>query len=154
MDETVSAEQRIKQLEERQELMTSTETLTEEEKQDLVKNLSVRDRLMRRQSKTRIKTVVKDDLGEFSIETRNLTTTEWDRAVALNEVLGSNKGDLKAYRKSLDDIREFLNGVTITQGIDWNLPEISDDIVIMTLTNTFLATTNATKEALANFRPV
>jgi hypothetical protein len=74
--ESVTPEQRSKEVEERRAVETEVSTLTEEERLKLIEGLSVRDRLMRRLQSNTVKIPFTDDLGQFEIEARLLSPDE------------------------------------------------------------------------------
>jgi hypothetical protein len=150
----ISKEQREQEIKSREEMMTNAETMTEDEKKQLVEGMSVRDRLMRMVPASRVKTVIKDDLGDFVIVTRTLTSMEGDVAASLTERLSQSKGDLKVAREIFTEMRDFLGNVTVTPGVDWGNPIIQDHVVTHVFLNTLTSTSKSAQEGLASFRPV
>ena len=147
-----SAEQRIKELQDRDAMLEEADKLTEDQKNDLIKNLSIRDRLMRRFEVHKIKAVIKDEFGEFTIETRQLTSEEMDNAQELNAKIADAKSDRAKYREALNAVRDWLPEFTITPGIKWKDPKVTDDVVMVVFLSIIFGTTNRIKEGISTFR--
>ena len=103
---------------------------------------------------SRIKTTIKDDLGEFTVQTRGLTAMESDVATELTQRLAQSKGETKIDREIFNEMRKFLYNVTVTPGIDWDNSQIPDYVVTHVFLNTLMSASASAKEGLASFRPV
>jgi len=107
--------ERLRILEERVELKRKFEEDDARLTEELTAGMSIRDRLMRRLETQTVKTALRDDLGEFEIETRLMTTGELQRAMELDRMLAS--GDPERYVEAMRGFSEILDEVCVTPGL-------------------------------------
>lgn len=123
MSDRVERERR-KILEERAVLKRRFEEDDARLRAELVAILSVKDRLMRRLKVETVKTVLEDDLGEFTIETRLMTTGEIRKALELDEMYSS--GDPSQMMEAHRGFSEILDEICVTTGFEpgfWASPD-------------------------------
>ena len=143
-------------LEEREALKRKFEENEERLRREVLSMLSVKDRLMRRLRTKTIKTVLEDDLGEFTIETRLMTSGERYRALQLNKMLRESEGDPEKYAKAINGFKELLVDLCVTPGLDeefWMSDNVSDDVIIAVILNTLYGSIKLVGDAVASFRP-
>jgi len=107
--------------EERRQILAERESLKQKFEEDdarlraeIVARLSVRDRLMRRLRAETVKTTLRDDLGEFTIETRLMTAGEIRRALKLDKLYSS--GDSEKMMEAHRGFSELLDELCVTPG--------------------------------------
>ena len=147
----VTREQREAEKAARADMEGEIETLTEEERQELTRHLSIRDRLMSRVKASRIPTVFKDPSGEFTLYTRMMTGEEREKAFQLNQDLR----DAAKYSDSIKEMRLMLRELCVTSGLSpeyWETGEASDDVVLLLILNTLNGTARSVSEGLSSFR--
>jgi hypothetical protein len=152
----ISAEQRLHQVKARDEMLAEAEKLTEDEKKTLAEHLSTRDRLMRRLYKRKVITTFKDDLGDFTVETRLLTGKERARFLDFNKQLSEAASDADKYNAAMTGLKELAADISLTSGLErefWLGDEVSDDVVLTIILNTFNGAAQAVREGVASFRP-
>lgn len=147
----ITKEQRELEMKDRAAVEEEFKAMEIDIKQELIKNLSIRDRLMRRLRHSRIPSFFKDDLGEFKIETRMLTGEERESAIDLNRALIEAGNDLLKTRETMKKIREFLATVSVTP-IDWLDTQLSEDVIMIVFLNTIARTTRSLMEEIDKFR--
>ena len=121
---------------------------------DLATQLSIRDRLMRRAEKTTFETVFQDDLGDFAVETRLMTSSERVRALKLNQMLGQGQEDLNKYEDAINGLKELAAEICVTPGVDEYLKSdnVSDDVVVAMVIRTVYGTLETVGESITSFR--
>ena len=116
--------ERLKILEEREQLRRRFEEDDARLRAQLAAGMSVRDRLMRRLETQTVKTALRDDLGEFEIETRLMTTGEIQRALELDKMFSS--GDAEKFMQAVRGYSEILDEICLTPGFEpgfWTSPD-------------------------------
>ena len=116
--------ERLQILAERDELKRRFEEDDARLRHELASQLSVRDRLMRRLETETVKTILRDDLGDFKIETRLMTIGEIQRALELDKMYTNGDPDLmmEAHRA----YGELLDEICVTPGLGdgfWSSPD-------------------------------
>jgi len=150
----ITKEQRTREQEERRAMEEETTTMTEEEKREFARKLSTRDRLMRRLASTKITTKLQDDLGEFNVQTRMMTSLERTQFLDLNKQLADSKNDSEKYKDSMDELKKLASEISIDPGPDYyEGDKASDDVVLIVLLNAFNGAAKHVTEAIASFRP-
>jgi hypothetical protein len=120
---TVEAE-RLQIIAEREALKRRYEEDDARLRADLVARLSVKDRLMRRLQVETVKHILKDDIGEFTIETRLMPIGEIQRALELDRMYTS--GDAEKMMEAHSGFGELLDEICVTPGLGggfWSSPE-------------------------------
>jgi len=147
-------QERLQVLEESEGLRDRVDADEDRRKAALRAQLSVRDRLMRRVQVTRFKTVFEDDLGDFVVETRQMTSGERFQAVQLNQLLAQSDREPEKYAEAIGGFRELARELCVTPGLDdyWNGEGVSDDVVIAVVMSTLQQTMRLVGEALTSFR--
>ena len=148
-------QERLQILEEREGLKDKVEADEAAEKARLIAELSVKDRLMRRLKVKTFKTVFSDDLGEFTVETRLMTSGERYRALHYNDILAKSEGDAEKYAEAIKGFKELLKDICVTEGLDeefWESDAVSDDVVIALVMNTLYGSIESVGEAIGSFR--
>lgn len=115
---------RLRILEERAELKRKFEEDDARLRAQLAAGMSIRDRLMRRLETETVKTRLQDDLGEFEIETRLMTTGEIQRAIELDKKYSS--GDPEKMMEALKGFSEILDEICVATGLGdgfWTDPD-------------------------------
>jgi len=128
------------------------DSLEAEERKELIRSLTIRDRLMRRVKSTRIPLRLKDDLGEFTIYSRLLTSGERVRVFHCNSLLR----DPEKYDEALAGFRELAKEIDVTEGLGpdfWDSLDVSDDVVIGFVLNAWAGTNAKIGESITSFRP-
>jgi len=150
----VTAEQRHREIEGRELFGKEVVERGEREKEELKLHLSVADRLMRRAQSARFKTVFQDDLGDFAVETRQMTSGERWRAVELNNQLAQSEKAPEKYAEAVEGFKQLAKEITLTPGMDayYDGDQVSDDIVIAVVSRTFQGTMRLVGEAITSFR--
>lgn len=90
----------------------------------IVVRLSIRDRLMRRLEAETVKTVLQDDIGDFEIETRLMTTGEIQRALMLDKMFSS--GDADKFMEAVKGYSELLDEICVTPSLSGGFWTASD----------------------------
>ena len=137
------------------EMLKAVEKKTEKKDAiDLATQLSIRDRLMRRAEKTTFETVFQDDLGDFAVETRLMTSSERVRALKLNQMLGQGQEDLNKYEDAINGLKELAAEICVTPGVDEYLKSdnVSDDVVVAMVIRTVYGTLETVGESITSFR--
>ena len=117
-------QERLKILEERAELRRRFEKDDAQLRAQLAAGMSIRDRLMRRLETETVKTRLRDDLGEFEIETRLMTIGEIQRAIELDKMYSS--GDAEKMIEALEGFSEILDEICVVTGLGdgfWTDPD-------------------------------
>src|SRR5512136_2721304 len=125
---TIDERGRRKLTEESGKLEGKFDHLEAKEREAFIRNLSMRDRLMRRVKTTKIPLKLKDDLGEFTIYSRLLTSGEREKAFYYNALLAQSQQEPERYGKALKGFRELAKDINITDelGLDfWESPDVS-----------------------------
>jgi len=109
---------------------------------------------MRRVQVTRFGTVFEDDLGDFAVETRQMTSGERFRAVQLNQLLAQSDREPEKYAEAIHGFRELARELCVTPGLDdyWDGEGVTDDVVIAVVMSTLQQTMLLVGEALTSFR--
>jgi len=154
MDTIVTAEQRMAEVASREAFRREKEAAEKKQSDALRMNLGVADRLMRRAQLARFKTVFMDDLGDFAVETRQMTSAERARCVALNNRLAASEADPAEYAEAVEGFRQLAKEVTLTPGMDayYDSDMISDDVLIAVVSRTFQGSMRLVGEAITSFR--
>jgi len=120
----------------------------------LAAQFTIAERLMRRVQVTRFKTVFEDDLGEFPIETRQMTGSERYRALGLNQMLSQSGEDVEKYAEAINGFKQLVAELCITPGVAEYLQsdDVSDDVVIALVMNTLRQSMRLVGEAITSFR--
>jgi len=140
--------------EERQGLEEKFERHEEAEREKLIRNLGVKDRLMRRLKTNRIPTVLRDDLGEFTIYSRMMTSGERARATHYNKMWGQAKENPDKYGEAVDGFRELAKEIGLGLDADfWDSEAVSDDVIIAFILNALQGTAKAIGDSITSFRP-
>jgi len=150
----VTAEQRTNQIAERDAYEHGSQAAEERLANELRDTLSVADRLMRRAEKTTFKTVFQDDLGDFAVETRLMTSSERMKALELNRMLGKGSEDLNNYADAIKGLKELASEICMTPGVDAYLlsDNVSDDVVVSMVLRTVYGTLEKVGESTTSFR--
>ena len=150
----VTAEQRQREIEARERFKEEVAEHPKREREELERQLSVADRLMRRTHLARFKTVFQDDLGDFAIETRQMTSGERFRAVKLNNQLAQSEKAPEKYAEAVEGFKQLAKEITLTPDMDayYDGDQVSDDIVIAVVSRTFQGTMRLVGEAITSFR--
>lgn len=144
--------ERGKKVEEASRLKDKYEAFEAEEREKLIKNLSIRDRLMRRVRTTKIPLKLHDDLGEFTIYSRLMTSSEREKAFHYNSLLR----DPDKYNEAINGLREIAKDIDVTEGLGpgfWDSPDVSDDVIIGFVLNALAGTNAKIGDSIASFRP-
>ena len=152
----ITREEREAEVKAREDMITSTETMTEDEKKELAANLAMRDRLMRRLRVRKVTTVLSDDIGEIRLETRLLTGKERAKFLGFNKQLSEAANDADKYNAAMAGLKELAADINLTPDLDrgyWIGDEVSDDVVLTVILNTFNGAAQAVREGVASFRP-
>uniref|UniRef100_A0A6M3MBA3 Uncharacterized protein n=1 Tax=viral metagenome TaxID=1070528 RepID=A0A6M3MBA3_9ZZZZ len=128
--------------------------IEEKESIDLATQLTIRDRLMRRAEKTTFETMFEDDLGEFAVETRLMTSSERMKALKLNQMLGQGQEDLTKYEDAINGLKELAAEICVTPGLDEYLrsDDVSDDVLVAMVLRTVYGTLEKVGESTTSFR--
>lgn len=120
-----------------------------EEAADIAAQLTIRDRLMRRTEKTTFKTVFEDDLGEFVVEARLMTSSERREALRLNQMLGQGREDLSKYEEAIKGLKDIAAEICVTPGLDEYLrsDDVGDDVVVALVLRSVYGTLEKVGEA-------
>lgn len=125
-------------------------------KAEIAAGMTIAERLMRKVQVTRFETVFKDDLGDFPIETRQMTADERSRAMLLMQQLAkSDSGDdADMYGKTIKAFGKFAAELCVTPGVEEYLlsDDVSDDVVIALVMNTLTRSMGLVREAILSFR--
>ena len=150
----ITAEQRAEEIEAREIYQEDTDRRFKEEKDKLRSTLPVRERLMRRLRHKTFKTVLEDDLGEFAIETRLMTSNERLEALRFNDQLRTSEGDISEYSKALQGFKGILKDVCRTPGLEeyWDSDEVSDDVIVAVIMNAVYGSIEAVGDSVGAFR--
>jgi len=123
------------------------------EKDKLRNQLSIRDRLMRRQEKKSFSVTFEDDLGEFQIKTRMMTSAERQMTFELNQKLTESESDPDLYQDAMGEFKDLAKRICITSGLEEYWEEnASDDISVGLVMNTLRASIEAVGAAMTSFR--
>ncbi|HUW44776.1 MAG TPA: hypothetical protein VMW50_03180 [Dehalococcoidia bacterium] len=127
----------------------AVDTEENEESADTAAQLSIRDRLMRRTEKTVFKTVFRDDLGDFAVETRLMTSSERSDALRMNQMLGQGREDLSKYDEAIKGLKELAAEICVTPGLDEYLRsgDVGDDVVVAMVLRSVYGTLEKVGEA-------
>ena len=150
----VSAEQRQREIEQRESFKESAEKRKTERKLEDVRNLGVAERLMRRVQAKRFQIVFEDEEGEFPVETRLMTSNERYQALKLNEVLSKAGENLDQYQEAMAGLKDLAREVTVTPGMDayYDSDQVSDDVILAVVMRTVYGTLEAVGDSLTSFR--
>ena len=151
----ISVEQRAQEIKDRDAMLDDASKLSEDEKKILIEHLEVRDRLMRRRTKRKIITHLKDDLGDFTIETRLMNGKERARFLDANKRLTSGRTIPEEYAKAVEDIQQLASEICLTPGLGpeyWNRDDIEDGEALTIVLNTFNLAAQAVLEGVESFR--
>ena len=144
-------------LKEREALKQRFEENEERLRREVIARLTIKDRLMRRLRTKTVKTVLQDDLGEFIIETRLMTSEEMARALELDKMLREAGDDPEKYLEAMKGFRELLDELCVTPGLSdgfWTDPQCpaTDDVVVAVVLNTAAGAAEALGEAIRDVR--
>lgn len=116
---------------------------------DIAAQLSIRDRLMRRTEKTTFKTVFEDDLGDFIVETRLMTSSERRDALKFNQMLGQGREDLNKYDEAIKGLKGLAAEICVTPGLDEYLrsDDVGDDVLVALVLRSVYGTLEKVGEA-------
>ena len=146
--------ERARAVEESIRLEANYEKHEEAEQEKLVQHLTVKDRLMRRLRANRIPTILKDDLGEFTIYSRMITSGERARATKYNKMWGQAQETPEKYGEAVDGFRELAKDISIGLDADfWDSEAVSDDVIIAFILNALQGTAKAIGDSVTSFRP-
>jgi len=120
-----------KNVEARKRIMEAVEKTEEKETVDLAAQLSVRDRLMRAQRQIVVETVLEDDLGEFTVRNRALTSSERKRLYELSALMQNNPKDMDAYGEAVEGYRAVLADTNLTETVDWLDETVCGDALVI-----------------------
>jgi len=152
---TVDEKERRRLTEESRKLEGKFDNLEAKEKEEFIRNLSIRDRLMRRVKTTKIPLKLKDDLGEFTIYSRLLTSGEREKTFHCNALLTQSQKEPEKYGEALHGFRDLAKDISITEGLEpdfWDSPDVSDDVIIGFVLNALAGTNAKTGEGIGSFR--
>ena len=141
-------------IETRERLMKAADKTEKKDEIDLETQLTIRDRLMRRTEKTTFETMFEDDLGDFAVETRLMTSSERMKALKLNQMLGQGREDLNKYEEAINGLKELAAEICVTPGLDEYLrsDDVSDDILVAMVLRTIYGTLEKVGESTTSFR--
>jgi hypothetical protein len=112
---------------------------------------------MRRLQTRTIKTVLEDDLGPFTIQTRLMTSEEMARALELDKMLREAGENPEKYLEAMKGFRELLDDLCVTPDLGpgfWTDPDCpaTDDVVVAIVLNTAAGAALALGEAIRDVR--
>ena len=151
----ITAEQRIREIDDRKELELAATQLDTDKRAALAANLAVRDRLMRRLNKIKVATKFSDDLGDFVVETRLMVASEREDFLRFNQMLADARGSPAKYSEAMTGLKKLVSVLCLTEGLDkqyWESGEPSDDVVLTILLNTFNAAGQVVIDGVESFR--
>lgn len=150
----ITREQREREIQERVAFKQGQIIKHDKLSDELRQSLSVADRLMRRADLAKFKTIFTDDLGDFVIETRQLTSSERLQAVTLNNMLAESDKIPEKYMEAIDGFKKLAKEITLTPGMDtyYDSDQVSDDVLIAVVYRTFTGTMQFVGEAITSFR--
>lgn len=130
-------------------LEAAVETEEKRDAADIAAQLTIRDRLMRRTEKTTFKTIFEDDLGEFVVEARLMTSSERREALRLNQMLGQGHTDLAKYEEAIKGLKDIAAEICVTPGLDEYLrsDDVGDDVVVALVLRSVYGTLEKVGEA-------
>lgn len=134
------------------------EELGEELNHMIQDQLTVRQKLFRRQKIRRIKTVLdSESMGEIVLETRMLLPEERRMALEAYSLMDKTMEDVSNYTRALHDMREVCKAIDATEdedsiGSDEFWDNVSDDIVIAVILNAVYGGISAVGEGIRSFR--
>ncbi len=152
---TVDEKERKRLTDESRRLESKFNDLEAKEREELVRSLSTRDRLMRRVKTTKIPLKLKDDLGEFTIYSRLLTSGEREKAFHYNALLAQSQQKPDKYGEALKGFQELAKDISVTDGLGldfWDSPDVSDDVIIGFVLNALAGTNSKVGESISSFR--
>jgi len=125
-------------------------------KAQIAAGMTIAERLMREVQVTQFKTVFEDDLGDFPIETRQMTSDERSRAMLLMQQLAQaeSEDDAEKYGETVKAFGKFAAELCVTPGMTEYLQsdDVSDDVVIALVLNTLTQSMGLVREAIISFR--
>ena len=125
-------------------------------KAQIAAGMTVAERLMRKVQVTRFETVFEDDLGDFPIETGQMTSDERSRAMLLMQQLAQaeSEDDAEKYGETVKAFGKFAAELCVTPGMTEYLQsdDVSDDVVIALVLNTLTQSMRLVREAIISFR--
>jgi len=126
----------------------------QKQRDEIAAHFTVAERLMRRVQVTRFRTIFEDDLGEFPVETRQMTSGERFRAVQLTQKLAESGENVERYAEAVKGFKELAAELCVTPGMAEYLgsDDVSDDVVIAIIRNTLQGSMRLVGEALTSFR--
>jgi len=135
-------------------LEAAVETEEKRDAADIAAQLTIRDRLMRRTEKTTFETTFQDDLGDFAVETRLMTSNERMKALKLNLMISEGREDLTKYEEAINGLKELAAEICVTPGLDEYLrsDDVSDDILVAMVLRTVYGTLEKVGESTTSFR--
>jgi len=150
-------ERRRRILREREDLRRHFEENEERLIREVISRLSIKDRLMRRLQTKTIRTVLEDDLGSFTIETRLMTSDEMARALEFDKMLREAGENPEKYLEAMKGFRELLDDLCVTPHLGpgfWTDPDCpaTDDVVVAIVLNTAAGAAVALGEAIRDVR--
>ena len=151
----ITESQRLEEFKARLEMMANNETLTEDEKMELIEQTAIRDRLMRRLTKKKVSTKLGEGEDEVVIDTRLMKGSERERFLKFNAELADSKGEASKYNAAMLGLKEFVGDLCLTPALDkeyWVGGEVSDDVVLTVALNTFNGAAQAVKDSVEKFR--
>lgn len=150
----ITAEQRALEIQAREDFARGLTRYQDEIKDKFIRTLSVADRLMRRIEAKHFETVFVDDLGEFVVETRLMTSSERFHALEINKKIGETGGDLDEYEKLMKQMKQVARDITVTPGMNiyWESDQVSDDVIVALVMRTVYGTLEAVGDSLTSFR--
>jgi len=126
-------------------------------KAQIAAGMTIAERLMRKVQVTTFETVFQDDLGDFPIETRQMTADERSRAMLLMQQLAKaeSEDDAKIYGETVKAFGKFAAEICVTPGIEGYLQsdDVSDEVLIALVLNTLTQSMRLVREAIISFRP-
>lgn len=147
-------QERLQLLRESQALKDRVDRDERKQRDEIAAQFTVAERLMRRVQVTRFKTVFDDDLGEFPVETRQMTSGERFRAVQLTQKLAESSENVERYAEAIKGFKELAAELCVTPGMGEYLgsDDVGDDVIIAIVRNTLQGSMRLVGEALTSFR--
>lgn len=130
------------------------------ENADILGQLSIRERLIARQKTKHIETVLKDDQGDFVIETRIMSSDERYRGLLtfarMSKLDEKGEKDALEYNEAMIDLQKIVQEIVVTPGLEGYFVdgEASDDVILLIFLNTLYATMESVGEGIQSFREI
>ena len=150
----ITAEQREAEIKDREDFKKNIEAGKRRRREELRMSLSIADRLMRRTQLARFQILFQDDLGDFSIETRQMTSRERFRTTELTNLLDQSEKETKKYTEAIEGLRQLAKEITLTPGMDdyYDSDQVTDEVVLLLVLRTFRGTLKMGGDAITFFR--